>query len=109
MDSDDGVVCQIRAGKCILEGNTARPDLRKGTLRLHRRDCDQVEDTFYVFEDALLERVDECKDGEVYALRFTGNDHKVMYWMQETSLDVIEAFVDTVNTAIGYKAMDTDD
>ncbi|EDO08180.1 Proteasome complex subunit Rpn13 ubiquitin receptor family protein [Babesia bovis T2Bo] len=106
---------QIRAGKCLVEGDLVQPDLRKGTLALVRtedqllrvqwslRDSLEPEEAFYVFEDAYLVRIDECTDGHVYALRFTENDQELLYWMQETSIGIIKGFVDMVNHTIGYR------
>lgn len=121
MTSDTGVLCEIRAGKCRFEGDMVHPCLKKGTLRLyqgvdellclqwHARDEKEMEDCYYVFGDAYLERVNQCKDGEVYALKFTGNAHRVLYWMQEPDVSVIRHFVEKVNSTIGYKPRQTDE
>ncbi|UKJ90323.1 adhesion regulation modulator protein [Theileria orientalis] len=109
-----GVLCEIRAGKCVLNEKLVSPDLRKGSLRLFRgddellsvqwltRDDSKVEDTFYIFEDAFLERVPECSTGEVYALKFTSNSHKSFYWMQEPNTSTIKSFVDRFNKTTGF-------
>ncbi|KAK1933327.1 hypothetical protein X943_003145 [Babesia divergens] len=133
MASDTGVLCEVRAGKCRFEGDMVHPCLKKGTLRLyqvrekshmdttsqgvdellclqwHARDEKEMEDCYYVFGDAYLERVNQCKDGEVYALKFTGNAHRVLYWMQEPDVSVIRHFVEKVNSTIGYKPRPTDE
>lgn len=120
MATNRGVLCEIKAGKCRIEDDMVHPCLEKGTLRLyqgmddllcvqwHKRDNSSVEDSYYVFGDASLERVKECTDGQVYALRFTGNNHRVLYWMQETDTDLIKKFVDKVNVAIRSQEMQTD-
>lgn len=113
MSSSRGVICSVKAGKCRFEDDIVHPCLEKGTLRLyqgmdellcvqwHPREDDNPEDSFYVFADAYLEKVRECTDGEVYALKFTGNDHRVLYWMQETHANLIKRFIDKVNRTIG--------
>uniref|UniRef100_A0A3B0MPS5 Adhesion regulation modulator (ARM) protein, putative n=1 Tax=Theileria annulata TaxID=5874 RepID=A0A3B0MPS5_THEAN len=102
MTGDKGVICQIRAGKCILNDKLLSPDLRKGSLRLFKgdddllsvqwvtRDDSNVEDALYIFDDAYLEKVPECTTGEVYALKFTTNNHRSFYWMQETNVTTIK-------------------
>lgn len=114
MCGEKGVLCQIRAGKCVLEEKLLSPDLRKGFLRLFRgeddllsvqwltRDDMKVEDNLYVFDDAYLEKIEECKTGEVYVLRFTSNSHKSFYWLQETNVSTIKNFVEAFNKGTGY-------
>ncbi|KAK1444591.1 hypothetical protein BgAZ_104970 [Babesia gibsoni] len=80
MSSSRGVICSVKAGKCRFEDDIVHPCLEK---------------------DAYLEKVRECTDGEVYALKFTGNDHRVLYWMQETDANLIKRFIDKVNRTIG--------
>ncbi|GFE53238.1 hypothetical protein BaOVIS_006420 [Babesia ovis] len=120
MDISTRTICQIRAGKCLMEGDMVHPDLRKGYLALVKtdddllrvqwsvRDSDKPEESYYVFGDAYLDRINECSDGNVYALKFTENDQEILYWMQETSIGTIKAFVDMVNNTIGYTLEEPD-
>ncbi|CAK0800841.1 unnamed protein product [Prorocentrum cordatum] len=36
-----------------------------------------------VINDAYFEKIEKCKDGRVYILRFTSSDKKLFFWMQD--------------------------
>eukprot|EP00375_Theileria_parva_P002231 XP_764909.1 hypothetical protein [Theileria parva strain Muguga] len=55
MTSDRGVICQIRAGKCILNDKLVSPDLRKGSLRLFKGDDDLLSVQWLTRDDSNVE------------------------------------------------------
>merc|ERR1719247_4085894 len=40
-----------------------------------------------VINDAYLEKIEKCKTGRVYLLRFTSSEKKLFFWMQEPKSD----------------------
>lgn len=105
---------EINAGKCIYDGNIIKPDKRKGKLRLYRasdellhmqwinRETNKVEDDLIVIEDVFLKKIEECKTGRVYLLKFIVSDKKMFFWMQDFDDSKDEAFVRKFNAATGH-------
>merc|ERR1740130_1974506 len=56
-----------------------------------------------VINDAYLEKIEQCKTGRVYLLRFTSSNKKLFFWMQEPKTDKDDDFVTKFNEAIGAK------
>merc|ERR1719353_1192958 len=54
-----------------------------------------------VINDAYLEKIEKCKDGRVYLLRFTSSEKKLFFWMQEPKAEKDAELVKTFNEAIG--------
>ncbi|CTQ41055.1 Proteasomal ubiquitin receptor ADRM1 homolog [Babesia microti strain RI] len=102
-------ICEIKAGKCTVEGNLVSPDERKGILRLvmendgllrvqwSNRNTGMVEDDLFVIHDAYLSKVDACTTGQVYLLKFISSDVRMLFWMQEINQEVIKNFVAKFN------------
>lgn len=107
---------EINAGKCIYDGNIIKPDTRKGKLRLYRasddllhmqwinRETNKVEDDLIVIEDVFLKKIEECKTGRVYLLKFILSDKKMFFWMQDFDDSKDAVFVRKFNAAIGHDA-----
>ncbi|SBT45971.1 26S proteasome regulatory subunit RPN13, putative [Plasmodium ovale wallikeri] len=86
---------EINAGKCIYDGNTVKPDKRKGKLVLYKicdnlynfqwinRENNKVEDNLILTKSISLEKVDQCKTGRVYLLRNKLRGEVSFYWMQD--------------------------
>merc|ERR1719161_659617 len=56
-----------------------------------------------VINDAYLEKIEKCKTGRVYLLRFTSSEKKLFFWMQEPKSDKDDELVKTFNEAIEHR------
>ncbi|KAG2209946.1 hypothetical protein INT47_003381 [Mucor saturninus] len=113
---------EFNAGKCIEEGTTIKPDIRKGVVYMDQSD-DQLmhfywkerkaadpEDDFIIFPDeAELLRVDQCTTGRVYILKFKSSNQKKFYWMQSKNEEKDEELVNRVNQLINDPQSATND
>jgi len=112
------VLVEFRAGKMTWGGpvnKTVKPDVRKGKVVLlngedslmHLQWWDRtksppaIEDDLIVINDAYFERIDKCKTGRVYLLRFTSSDKKMFFWMQEPKEEKDKELIDKANASIG--------
>uniref|UniRef100_A0A1D1YUT8 Proteasomal ubiquitin receptor ADRM1 n=1 Tax=Anthurium amnicola TaxID=1678845 RepID=A0A1D1YUT8_9ARAE len=100
---------EFRAGKMLLEGTRVVPDTRKGLVRIGRgdeglvhfqwldRDRSAVEDNQIIFPDeAVFEKVSQSSD-RVYILKFSSDNRKFFFWMQEPNSDRDTQICDSVN------------
>eukprot|EP01137_Pigoraptor_chileana_P034031 Opistho-2@25946 len=100
------------AGKMIMEGNTVRPDTRKGLVYVHQGDdtlmhfcwkdrtTNTVEDDLIMFPESIeFEKINKS-NGRVYILRFRGSDKKMFFWMQSKKADKDEENCRKVNFVI---------
>eukprot|EP00002_Diphylleia_rotans_P018437 TRINITY_DN3571_c0_g1_i2.p1 TRINITY_DN3571_c0_g1~~TRINITY_DN3571_c0_g1_i2.p1 ORF type:complete len:279 (+),score=50.37 TRINITY_DN3571_c0_g1_i2:549-1385(+) len=74
-----------------------------GLLHLQWKDriSNVMEDDITILPgDAIFERVQQAKDGRVYALRFHESKRKHFFWMQEPSADQDEEYCQVINNAI---------
>ncbi|KAJ1694232.1 hypothetical protein LUZ63_010930 [Rhynchospora breviuscula] len=106
------VMLEFRAGKMLLEGTQVVPDTRKGLVRIGRgeegllhfqwldRSQNIVEDDQIVFPDeAVFEKVTQSS-GRVYILKFTSDNRKFFFWMQEPSAEGDLEICNSVNTCL---------
>jgi len=76
------------------------PDQRKGLLYIYSADdglthfcwkdraTGNIEDDLIIFpDDCEFKKVEHCKDGRVYLLRFKSSNRKLFFWLQEPSSD----------------------
>ncbi|KAI9476266.1 MAG: proteasome complex subunit Rpn13 ubiquitin receptor-domain-containing protein [Benjaminiella poitrasii] len=106
---------EFNAGKCIIEGNLIKPDVRKGLVYMEQgedqllhfywkeRNKNQAsaEDDWIIFPDeAEFTKVSQCTTGRVYLLRFKISNERHFYWMQNKSEDTDQEVVDRVNNLI---------
>ncbi|MQM23032.1 hypothetical protein Taro_056093 [Colocasia esculenta] len=83
------VMLEFRAGKMSLEGTRVVPDTRKGLVRIGR---DQI-----VFPDeAVFEKVSQSSD-RVYILKFSSDNRKFFFWLQEANSERDSQICDSVN------------
>ncbi|KAI4381149.1 hypothetical protein MLD38_007256 [Melastoma candidum] len=100
---------EFRAGKMNMEGKRVIPDARKGLVRISRgqeglthfqwldRSLDLVEDDQIVLpNEAVFEKVDQTS-GRVYILKFSGDDRKFFFWMQEPNAEGDAQLCSSVN------------
>ncbi|CAK9293483.1 unnamed protein product [Gordionus sp. m RMFG-2023] len=105
---------EMKAGKMYLKGDTIFPDKRKGLLYLYRSDdalvhfcwkdrtTGLVEDDLILFpDDVEVKKIESCKDGRIYLLKFKSAQNKQFYWMQESKVEKDEEnwkkIIDIVN------------
>ena len=101
---------EFRAGRMNMVGKMVHPDNRKGLVYLTQsedglmhfcwkdRTTGKVEDDLIVFPDDFeFKRVEQCKTGRVYVLKFKTSTRRIFFWMQEPKIDKDEEFCRRVN------------
>ncbi|XP_075166186.1 regulatory particle non-ATPase 13 isoform X2 [Haematobia irritans] len=101
---------EFRAGRMNLIGKMVHPDTRKGLVYLTQsedglmhfcwkdRTSGKVEDDLIVFPDDFeFKRVEQCKTGRVYVLKFKSSSRRMFFWMQEPKEDKDEEHCRRVN------------
>jgi len=107
---------ELKAGRCDYDGKMITPDKRKGKIVLftseeedlmhfqwHDREKSEVVQDLIVINDAYFQKIEKCKDGRVYILRFTSSDKKLFFWMQEPKEETDHEVIQKFNAAIGAK------
>lgn len=105
---------EFRAGRMDWDGRMVTADKRKGKIILmtseeeqlmhfqwQDREKNETAVDLIVINDAYLEKIEQCKTGRVYLLRFTSSNKKLFFWMQEPKDDKDEELVKKFNEAIG--------
>jgi len=108
------VHCEFRAGRMDWDGKMVTADKRKGKIILmtseeeqlmhfqwQDREKNETAVDLIVINDAYLEKIEKCKTGRVYLLRFTSSNKKLFFWMQEPKTDKDEELMKKFNEAIG--------
>ncbi|OVA19299.1 26S proteasome complex ubiquitin receptor [Macleaya cordata] len=103
------IMLEFRAGKMFTEGTRVIPDNRKGLVRIARgeeglvhfqwldRTQNVVEDDQIVFPDeAVFEKVNQSS-GRVYILKFSTDNRRFFFWMQEPKSDEDSQICSSVN------------
>uniref|UniRef100_D3TM82 Proteasomal ubiquitin receptor ADRM1 homolog n=1 Tax=Glossina morsitans morsitans TaxID=37546 RepID=D3TM82_GLOMM len=101
---------EFRAGRMNLVGKMVHPDTRKGLVYMTQGDdglmhfcwkdrtTGKVEDDLIVFPDDFeYKRVEQCKTGRVYVLKFKTSSRRMFFWMQEPKSDKDEEYCRRVN------------
>lgn len=101
---------EFRAGRMTMVGKMVTPDTRKGLLYLHQADdglihfcwknrtTNKVEDDLIIFpDDCEFKRVDQCKTGRVYLLKFKSTSARLFFWMQEPKTDKDDEWCRRIN------------
>jgi len=105
---------EFRAGKMEWDGRMVTADKKKGKIILYTSEDEQLTHLQWydrekketsmdliVISDAYLERIEKCKTGRVYILRFTSSDKKLFFWMQEPDESGDAEIVRKFNEAVG--------
>lgn len=108
------VHAEFRAGRMDWDGRMVTADKRKGKIVLmtaeeeqlmhfqwYDRDKSETAVDLIVINDAYLEKIEKCKTGRVYLLRFTSSNKKLFFWMQEPKTEKDEENIKKFNEAIG--------
>ena len=101
---------EFRAGRMQKNGNMVHAIEKKGTVYLNQSDdglihfcwrdrgTGQTEEDLIIFpDDAEFKRVDACKDGRVFVLKFKSSSRRLFYWMQEPSDEKDEEYCSKIN------------
>nr|CAQ53298.1 CG6789-PA [Drosophila melanogaster] len=105
---------EYKAGRMVLLGKMVEPDDRKGLLFVRRSaDDNQLHihwmdrrsgsvELDIVATPGVLEfrRIDQCKTGRVYVLKYTRSTQRYFFWMQELQADGDALFCQRVNELI---------
>lgn len=107
---------EFKAGRMDWDGKTVTADKRKGKVALFTSEEEQLTHfqwfdrekgeaplDLIVINDAYFEKIDACKTGRVYLLRFTSSDKKLFFWMQEPKSEGDAELMKKFNEAIGAK------
>ncbi|EDW60530.1 proteasomal ubiquitin receptor ADRM1 homolog [Drosophila virilis] len=98
--SNSSNLVEFRAGRMNMVGKMVHPDTRKGLVYMTQSDdglmhfcwkdrtSGKVEDDLIVFPDDFeYTRVDQCKSGRIYVLKFKSSSRRMFFWMQEPKTD----------------------
>ncbi|XP_033252632.1 proteasomal ubiquitin receptor ADRM1 homolog isoform X2 [Drosophila miranda] len=98
--SNSSNLVEFRAGRMNMVGKMVHPDSRKGSVYMTQSDdglmhfcwkdrtSGKVEDDLIVFPDDFeYKRVEQCKTGRVYVLKFKSSTRRMFFWMQEPKTD----------------------
>lgn len=104
---------EFRAGRMNMVGKMVHPDKRRGLLYVYQAEdmlihfcwkdvtTGTVEDDLIIFpDDCEFKRVDQCKTGRVYLLKFKASNRRLFFWMQESKVDNDEDLCRRVNDSI---------
>lgn len=108
---------EFRAGRMDWDGRMVTADKTKGKVVLMTSEDEQLMHfqwfdrtkpaqpvtDLIVINDAYLEKIEQCKTGRVYLLRFTSSNKKLFFWMQEPKDDKDGDLVTKFNETIGAK------
>lgn len=96
-----------------MVGKMVHPDTRKGLLYVHQtedglihfcwknRQNNKVEDDLIIFpDDCEFKKVEQCKTGRVYLLKFKSSSRRLFFWMQEPKADKDDEWCRRINDVI---------
>lgn len=105
-----GPLVEFRAGRMNMVGKMVEPDTRKGLVYVVQaedglihfcwkdRVTGKVEDDLIVFpDDCEFKRVEQCKTGRVFVLKFKSSSRRLFFWLQEPKSEKDEEYCRRVN------------
>ncbi|KAH8290507.1 hypothetical protein KR054_003714 [Drosophila jambulina] len=108
--SNSSNLVEFRAGRMNMVGKMVHPDTRKGLVYMTQSDdglmhfcwkdrtSGKVEDDLIVFPDDFeYKRVEQCKTGRVYVLKFKSSTRRMFFWLQEPKTDKDEEHCRRIN------------
>jgi len=111
--SGSSYLVEFRAGRMNMIGKMVHPDARKGLVYMQQSDdglmhfcwkdrtSGRVEDDLIVFPDDFeFKRVDQCKTGRVFVLKFKSSPRRMFFWMQEPKTDKDDEYCRRVNDLV---------
>jgi hypothetical protein len=101
MDWDGKMVtADKRKGKLILLTNVEEQLMH---IQWMDREKNETGIDLITINDAYFEKIEKCKDGRVFLLRFTSSEKKLFFWMQEPKSDNDEELIKKFNETVGAK------
>lgn len=107
---NSGHLVEFRAGRMNMVGKMVHPDQRKGLVYLYQSDdqlihfcwkdrtTNTVEDDLIIFpDDCEFKKVEQCKTGRVFLLKFKSSNRKLFFWMQEPKNDKDDEWCRRIN------------
>lgn len=101
---------EFRAGRMNMVGKMVHPDTRKGLVYMYQaedglihfcwkdRTSGRLEDDLIIFpDDCEFKRIEACKTGRVFLLKFKSSSRKLFFWLQEPKTDKDEEWGRRVN------------
>lgn len=101
---------EFRAGRMNMVGKMVHPDTRKGLVYMYQaedglmhfcwkdRTTGNVEDDLIIFpDDCEFKKVEQCKTGRVFLLKFKLSLRKLFFWLQEPKTDKDDEWCRRVN------------
>lgn len=101
---------EFRAGRMNMVGKMVHPDTRKGLVYMYQaedglihfcwkdRTTGNVEDDLIIFpDDCEFKKIEQCKTGRVFLLKFKSSSRKLFFWLQEPKTDKDEEWGRRVN------------
>lgn len=101
---------EFRAGRMNMVGKMVHSDTRKGLVYMYQaedglihfcwkdRTTGNVEDDLIIFpEDCEFKKVEQCKTGRVFLLKFKSSSRKLFFWLQEPKTEKDEEWCRRVN------------
>lgn len=101
---------EFKAGRMTLVNKMVHADTRKGLLYVYQADdglihfcwknrtTNKVEDDLIIFpDDCEFKRIEQCKTGRVYLLKFKSTSARLFFWMQEPKPDKDEEWCRRIN------------
>lgn len=101
---------EFRAGRMNMVGKMVHPDARKGLVYMYQaedglihfcwkdRTTGNVEDDLIIFpDDCEFKRIEACKTGRVFLLKFKSSSRKLFFWLQEPKTEKDDEWCRRVN------------
>ncbi|XP_030382142.1 proteasomal ubiquitin receptor ADRM1 homolog [Scaptodrosophila lebanonensis] len=105
-----GILLEFKAGRMNIAGKMVEPDTRKGSVFIRRTDDNNIHfcwrdrisgmvELDLLVSPRMLEfrRVEQCKTGRVYVLKFIQSTRRLFFWMQEPTHDLDDAYCARIN------------
>ncbi|XP_034486721.1 proteasomal ubiquitin receptor ADRM1 homolog [Drosophila innubila] len=112
---------EFKAGRMIQGATMVEPDERKGLLYLYRdrdeslhfcwkdRKANKIELDILALPGSLeFRRVESCKTGRIYVLKFRRSSNRMFFWMQDPRFDLDDDLCARVNELLKANT-DSDD
>lgn len=110
MQEDDGTLIEFKAGRMKNADKVVVPDERKGLIFIRQ---DEARDLHFCWKDRRVRgteldvvvqpgsvefhRIESCKTGRIYVLKFRHTSRRMFFWMQDPHHELDDAICARVN------------